>query len=460
MDSKLLILGLGLGFSILAGCNDDLSPIGTSIQPGDDTIAVYTDSFRIQATTVLLDSIYARSTSAQLGELYDPLYGNLKSDYMCQFYCPSGFQFAHTPYGGKIDSVDFRIEYFNSSHKNGAWIGDSLAPMRAEIFRITSPLRKHFYTNFDPAQYCDLRESLGAQTYTAFNASIPDSVREEDDFIAHVDIQLPAELGQRFYDESVNNPSTFDSQDSFNEFFPGVYVTNTFGSGNILSISKSYMRIHYRYAVTGSAGQDSLIATSEQFATSKEVIQLNRFTNTDLSQLLEPNDEFAYFKTPAGVCMRIVFPTTEITPIMRERIVNNLPLELKAMPQEDWKYALTPPSYLLILPEDSVKSFFEKEQIENGQTSFLSDAYDKDTRTYSFPNLANLLKHQMENVPEEDMRLLVIPVERTTTSSGGGYNQTTVSTSALTNYMAPAGVKIRKDEAVMHIGITSCKYAR
>ena len=326
MDSKLLILGLGLGFSILAGCNDDLSPIGTSIQPGDDTIAVYTDSFRIQATTVLLDSIYARSTSAQLGELYDPLYGNLKSDYMCQFYCPSGFQFAHTPYGGKIDSVDFRIEYFNSSHKNGAWIGDSLAPMRAEIFRITSPLRKHFYTNFDPAQYCDLRESLGAQTYTAFNASIPDSVREEDDFIAHVDIQLPAELGQRFYDESVNNPSTFDSQDSFNEFFPGVYVTNTFGSGNILSISKSYMRIHYRYAVTGSAGQDSLIATSEQFATSKEVIQLNRFTNTDLSQLLEPNDEFAYFKTPAGVCMRIVFPTTEITPIMRERIVNNLPL--------------------------------------------------------------------------------------------------------------------------------------
>ena len=130
------------------------------------------------------------------------------------------------------------------------------------------------------------------------------------------------------------------------------------------------------------------------------------------------------------------------------------------MPQEDWKYALTPPSYLLILPEDSVKSFFEKEQIENGQTSFLSDAYDEDTRTYSFPNLANLLKHQMENAPEEDMRLLVIPVERTTTSSGGGYHQTTVSTSALTNYMAPAGVKIRKDEAVMHIGITSCKYAR
>ena len=40
MKIKLLILGLGLGASILAGCNDDFSSIGTSIQPGDDTIAV------------------------------------------------------------------------------------------------------------------------------------------------------------------------------------------------------------------------------------------------------------------------------------------------------------------------------------------------------------------------------------------------------------------------------------
>ena len=45
MKIKLLILGLGLGASILAGCNDDFSSIGTSIQPGDDTIAVYTSHY-------------------------------------------------------------------------------------------------------------------------------------------------------------------------------------------------------------------------------------------------------------------------------------------------------------------------------------------------------------------------------------------------------------------------------
>ena len=54
MKIKLLILGLGLGASILAGCNDDFSSIGTSIQPGDDTIAVYMDTFQIQARDIVI----------------------------------------------------------------------------------------------------------------------------------------------------------------------------------------------------------------------------------------------------------------------------------------------------------------------------------------------------------------------------------------------------------------------
>ncbi|WP_455625135.1 DUF4270 domain-containing protein [Parabacteroides sp.] len=458
MKIKLLILGLGLGASILAGCNDDLSSIGTSIQPGDDTIAVYTDTFRIQATTVQLDSIYARSTSAQLGELYDPLYGNLKSDYMCQFYCPSDFQFKYTPHGGKIDSVEFRI-YYEGSNKNGVWVGDSLVPMRAEIFKITSPLQKHFYTNIDPTQYCNMQESMGVQAYTAYNTSISDSLRNSGDYRPHVSIKMPTELGQRFYDETINNPSTFASQTTFNEFFPGLYVTNTFGSGNILSVSGSAMNIYYTEALKSSKGEDSLVVRAESFSVTKEVIQLSRFKNTDMSQLLQPNDSYAFFKTPAGVCTRIVLPTKEITPIMEKRIVNNLPLELKAMPQEDWQYALAPPPYLLILPEDSVKSFFEGSQIDNKVTSFLSNAYNATTRTYSFPNLANLLKYQIENNPDKDMNLLLIPVQRTTTTSNN-YGQSTVTTTAITNYLAPSGVKIRKDEEVMKIGITSCEYAR
>lgn len=458
MKIKLLILGLGLGASILAGCNDDFSSIGTSIQPGDDTIAVYMDTFQIQATTVQLDSIYARSTSAQLGELYDPLYGNLVSDYMCQFYCPSDFQFKHTPYEGKIDSVEFNI-YYNGSNKNGVWVGDSWRLCVRRSLKLQVRYKRIFIQILNPKQYCNMQESMGAQAYTAYNTSISDSLRNSDGYSPHVSIKMPTEFGQKFYDETINNPGTFKNQETFNEFFPGLYVTTTFGSGNILSVASSVLKIYYNYAVKSTAGKDSLITTWEAFSVTKEVIQLSRFKNTDMSQLLQPNDSYAFFKTPAGVCTRIVLPTQEITPIMEKRIVNNLPLELKAMPQEDWQYALAPPPYLLILPEDSVKSFFEGSQIDNNVTSFLSKAYDATTRTYSFPNLANLLKYQMENNPDKDLSLLLIPVQRTTTT-GNSYGQSTVVTTAITNYLAPSGVKIRKDEEVMKIGITSCKYVR
>lgn len=454
MKFKRLILGLGVGASVLAGCNDELSSVGTSIQPSDDTIAVYTDTFRVEATTVLLDSIYARTTSAELGELYDPLYGNVKSDYLCQFYCPDGYQFEHTPYGGTIDSVEFKIYYAGAT--NGVWVGDSLAPMRAEIFRVTSPLEKHFYTNADPADFCDMSQSLGSRAYTAYDPSIPDSVRESTSYSPHVTIEMPREFGQSFYEETLSHPEHFDGQEAFNQYFPGLYVTNTFGSGNILSVSSSVMSIYYKYAEKDQAGQDSLVNWWESFNVTKEVIQLSRFKNTDMEQLLEPNDQYTYMKTPAGVTTRLTIPIKEMAATLQGRIINNLPLTLKAMPQGQWEYALEPPTYLLALPEDSVASFFEGAQIPNSVTSFLSEEYDPDSRTYEFPNLATLLSHQLETDPDHDLNLLIVPVTRST--SYDYYGNEVVS--AINNYMAPAGVKLRKDDDVMRISITSSKYAR
>lgn len=452
MKIKPLLIGLGLGITILSGCSDDLNLVGSTIQPGGDKMPVYVDTFQMQATTLLMDSVYARTTSGLLGEFYDPLYGNVKSDYICQFYCPDNFKFKHEPINKQIDSVDFKIIYYS-----GSWVGDSLTPMRAQIYQVDKQLEKDFYTNFDPLEYCDMQNSLGMQTYTAHDNAVPDSVRESDDYVPSVTIRMPKAFGQKFYDETIKNPGTFSSQENFNKFFPGLYITNTYGSGNILQISYSSIAIYYKYNVKGSQDQDSTVYSSETFNVTKEVLQLNRFNNTDLTPLLQPNDSIAYLKTPAGVYTQLVIPAKDIAEKIGDRIINNIPLTIKALPQENWQWALTAPANLLLLPKDSLATFFVNNKIEDSKTAFRS-TYSNSNRSYDFDNIANLMQEHIKNNPEKDMVLLLVPVNRIEGKSQNYYGQTTYYTAAINNYLLPSGVKLLKTKDAMKIIITTTDY--
>lgn len=451
MKNRLFILGVGLGLAILGGCNDELSEVGSSIQPDGDKSFVYVDSFQLSAKTVLMDSVYARTTSGLLGEIYDPLYGNIKSDYLCQFYCPENYQFQNTPLNGVIDSMDLRIFY-------SSWVGDSLTPMQVTVYPITTVPERNFYTNVDPEKYCDMQTVLGQKMYTAYDVTISDSVRNgltSTTYTPVVRVKLPTEIGQDFYNETVNNPSSFENQDAFNQYFPGLYITNTFGSGNLLTVYQTSFFIYYRYTVEGSAGQDSIVNGREQFNVTREVIQLNHVANANLEPLLLPDEKYTYMRTPAGVYTELTLPITEIKETVGSRFLNNLPLTLHAMPQENWDYAFEPPSYLLLLPTDSVKGFFEQNKVENNETAFLSGIYDSSTRTYTFGNISNLIKYQLENAPDEDLQVSVIPVSRETQSDSYSGTEYTVT---LSNYMLPSGVKIVKDNDYMKVGLTTSEY--
>lgn len=459
MKIKLFILGLSLGISILSGCNDDLTQVGIGTMPDTDGVTVRADTFQMKAETKLTDSVYARTIYGSLGEIYDPLYGNLKSDFMCQFYCPENFRFHQTPAEGKIDSVVYKILYSRT------WTGDSLAPMRAQLYEVTSPLTRDYYTNIDPAKYCNMQKSLGMQTYTARDMTVSDSLwnvkvsgsTTEYSYQPNISIRMPREIGQRFYDATINNPEVFKNQNAFNEFFPGIYVTNTYGTGNILNINASSMNIYYKYIVKGSADQDSLVQTVETFSATDEVIQLNRFKNTDMSHLLEPNDSIAYLKSPAGVYTQLTIPSKDIVPLIQGRILSNLEFNLKALPQENWKYAFEAPENILILPSDSVDNFFKTNSIENNVTSFRG-VYSESTRTYSFGNISNLLKNHIEKSPDTDLIISVIPVDRKKGTTTNYWGQVSEYTMAINNYLKPSGVKLRIDKDAMTFRVVSIKY--
>jgi hypothetical protein len=140
---------------------------------------------------------------------------------------------------------------------------------------------------------------------------------------------------------------------------------------------------------------------------------------------------------------------------IKGRRINDAYLTLKAMPQDDWKYAFTAPDYLLLLPEDSLTSFFRDGKVDNAVTSFASSKLDG--LTYSFGNIGALLKYQIDNNPGlEELNLLVIPVERTLQTDY--YGNPTSSSTSVDNYLRPSGVKLRKEPAVMQFQVITSRY--
>ena len=462
-----LITVLCMGIFILSGCDDNRSLVGGTLIPYEDKITVYADTFQIQASTIQRDSLFAKTTNGYLGEYYDPLYGRLKSDYLCQFYCQDDFRFYYTPVNNKIDSIYLTLEYFEDMI-----IGDPNTPMQIQIYPVNQSLDKVYFANVDPADYCDLSNELGSLAYTGFSTAVIDSIESTFGYyyLRQLVIRLPYELGQKIYDETLNNPDSFNSQQAFNNFFPGIYITTGYGSGCMLDIQRTVIRIDYQsYIPNEVSGEDSLVYYTEQFITTKEVIQLNRFENSDTEQLLAENDDYTFVKTPAGIYTRFILPATEIKPIIKDRIINNMLFSIKYMPNEDWPYSLSPPPYLLLIPEDSLNTFFQNRNIENNITTFISSSqdlypssttlgYSSDTRTYAFHNIANLLNYHMATTPDEDLRLLVVPVNRIYIADQDYSGITTYYTTEINNYLAPSGVKLRKDSDLMKITVISSKY--
>ena len=461
---QLLISILCLGILIINGCDLDSNFVGNVITPKEDFITAYLDTFQITATTVKRDSIFAKSTSGLLGEYLDPLYGRLNADFLCQFYCEDNFQFQKQPYQNEIDSIYVVLYYFET--------GDPNAPFEFQVFPVTKPLDKVYYTNANPADYCDLNDLWGSQVYSASTGRV-DSVLTSSgsyNYIRSIEILLPKELGQKIYEETINNPAYFKSQQAFNEFFPGIYVTTSYGSGCMFNIQRTEILIDYKYIEKDSTGAESIAYQSESFITTKEVIQLNRFENSDTEQLLAENEDYTFIKTPAGIYTRLVMPSQEIKPILKGRIVNNVMLSVKYMPNENWPYALNPPSHLLLLPEDSLSTFFRNRNKENRVTSFISTTwsvsegrpadpstttlgYSSDRRTYFFENISTLLSYHISVSPDDDLRLLLVPVNRIT--NGASPNVYTVE---ISNYLMPSGVKLRKDNDLLQVSIVTSEY--
>lgn len=450
----LLSFAIVLFMIAFVACEDGLSRLGESIQPGVDDINAKGDTINLTAATYSFkDSVYARTEYGLLGEYIDPVFGKVKSDYMTELFCPDNIEFKNPNNKAiTIDSVMLDTEFMY-------YTGDTVAPMGLSVYEVTEPLKAYFFTNVDPAKYTNNMSKLLGQSIFSIQ-DVPTEVISGSR-IRTISTELDLSLGERFYKEWIDSKgATFKNSDAMSKFFKGVYVTTTFGSGTLINTDRTFFNIYYTYQIRNLANTaDSAVVGTFSLPVTPEVIQMNHVKNTLPAGMLGPSKVQTYLKTPAGVYSEITISLKDIREAVgADRVINAANFKIKGFTEEEEKSGLTRPSFVLIINKDSLKNYFydQKYSLSN-KTSFVV-ARSVASNTYDLGNMANVINYYTDYYKDQaelpDLKYLIIPVDAPSYNASVGVGSIT----DIFNLMYPTSAILRTDPDNMKMTIISSKY--
>ena len=413
-------------------CDDSTTGIGDSTISTGDKINSGVATYNVNTSTILADSVYARTNTAYLGKYTDPQYGEFSADFIAQFNCTDNFTFPETLQ--EITSIQLKLYYTS-------FFGDSLNAMRLQVDTLNKVIPetelKTFYTSVNPLQYYDVNtKPLAKKAFAARGASVNDTTYIYTDMYGDEtsrltnywqEIKLPLSLGQQMYNKYVENPDNYKDAESFiNNVLKGIYVHCTHGDGTILYIDDIFLNLNFKYLIESSSGKvDSLTNGSIVFAATKEVIQANRFQNSDRLKELTEDTKCTYLKTPAGLFTEVTLPIEEISEIHQRDTLNAAAITFTRYNEKnDSPYSMGVPKYLLMVRKCDMYSFFENNETYDNKTSFLAEyvSSGESGNTYSFTNIAPLISYCMAEkesgkYTDDWNKVVLIPVDTELDSS-------------------------------------------
>ncbi len=457
-------LSLGLVLSGLSSCEDGLSAIGEGIQTRSDVVESEKYYLQFEASTVAAPSAYTgTSTSGLLGAYSDPVYGNFSADFVTQFRTAAGLSFAQTPVGGRIDSVELQLLF---SQTNG-YIGSGSAPLAISVYEVPQGFTGETSSSQSLAQYADPSRLLGEQV-VSIERDKKSYHYSQTDSAYYLPIKLSAELGQRIYEATRQHPEYFQTQEAFNQhILAGMYVRNATGSGAVLRVEGTRLMLHYSYA-----SGDSTLRSSVSFINTKLTARADGLSSTQTEALLQPSDTHTYAKGPAGVHTAITLSKAQMQRLLASQgqttIGDNWTLadtQLKLTIDNPSEVLLNPPAYMMLMPADSVATYFRdrKTELSEASTSYLSTPYSSTAAYYNFYNISRVLTEHLKRhasysngqwTVAKDLDLRLIPVSRRTTTANS-YGSSQAITTAIDEYLFPYFVRLKKDPEALRIGVVA-----
>ena len=114
---------------------------------------------------------------------------------------------------------------------------------------------------------------------------------------------------------------------------------------------------------SSSGKKDSLSSRFYDFAATKEVIQANHFKNDNRLNDLVENPNRTYIKSPAGIFTEAIFPIAEIYSEHKNDTLNGVNVSFTRYNEEESKYPMNIPQYVLMVRKQDMFSFFEENKI-------------------------------------------------------------------------------------------------
>ena len=393
----------------IASCDDTTDSIGNSLTDNMDMLKVTTDTFNVATRSIVADSVLSRSTTGYLGKIRDIETGNyITGDFMAQFSTLENYKLPEKDsivslQDGEViaDSCSIRLFYTD-------YYGDSLATMNITAYEMNEPMKEgvKYYSNFDPIAEGLIRNDgmKVNKTYTLTDLSISDEDRaDESSYTPNIKINLNKpytdkngvtynNYGTYIMRMYYEDPDRFKNSYNFiHEVCPGFYFKTNDGIGSMAYITVSQLNIYFRYL------NDSTYVGTTSFSATEEVLQTTNISNDKQNIADLANDNTCtYLKTPAGIFTEITLPVDEITENHSNDTINTAKISLTRINNNTHdEYSLSAPSTLLMIPKDSLYTFFENGDNVDYKKSFIA-IYSSSTNQYTFNNISGMITYMAD----------------------------------------------------------------
>ncbi len=412
-------------------CDNTTDTIGSTITNRVDNLTITDAEFDVTTQSLAAGSVLSKNSTGIIGKLKDPETGTyLTGDYMAQLGVLSSFsldtlQYIRDAYNGEImsDSCFIRVTY-------SKWYGDSLAPMKVTAYEMSKPMPEaNYYSDYDAFQagYVSEDNFHADATYDLTNTGKTFKIYLNKPYTK--DGKTYKNYGTYIMNTFVEHPEYFKSNYAFlHNVCPGFYLKYQGGVGSIAKISDTELRFFWKRQKTFTKSDgvtDSIVVETgyNNFNGTEETMQINKVSyDQDKIDALVEDGSCTYLKSPAGIFTVATLPVEEVMKGHENDTLTTATIAFeKINDSTNSEYNFDAPSTVLMVPLDSLQSFFENGNKNDNRTSYTTTYSSKSNASYTYQNISNLITNMYKNKGKTNdwNKVVLIPVSLKTATIDG-----------------------------------------